>query len=419
MRIVLVAGHASIDFGGEAALPCHYFRVLLTRNVDVHLVVHKRSERFLSKAFPQSADRIHYVEDSRLHLALFNFGKLFPKRLRYMTFGFCLRVLFQVLQRRLVRNLISVNDEVVVHQIIPVSPKEPSIMCGLGVPVVFGPLNGGMHYPKGFKGYEGRLSHWFGNVARLLSEPLNCFFRGKREAATIMVANKRTELALPKGLQGSVKHIVENGVDLSLWQGGVVANNDNNELPTFVYVGRLVDWKALDILLDAFFVAINTYGAMNLHIIGDGDQRDLLEKMVAQQELAEGKVNFHGWVAQADIAPILASSDVLVLTSIYECGGAVVLEAMASSLPVIATNWGGPADYIDSECGILVDPTSRSELVDGFSAAMVKLAENPELARGMGANGRKKIEEQYDWERKVDVVQDVYRDVLDACQDQP
>ena len=98
----------------------------------------------------------------------------------------------------------------------------------------------------------------------------------------------------------------------------------------------------------------------------------------------------------------------LVLPSLYECGGAVVLEAMAVGLPVIASNWGGPADYLDADCGILVSPKSRAQFVDDLGAAMLKLAGDAELRMKMGRAGRRRVEECFDWERKVDRILEIY-----------
>ena len=68
---------------------------------------------------------------------------------------------------------------------------------------------------------------------------------------------------------------------------------------------------------------------------------------------------FHGFVSAGAMCRLLAGFDALVLPSLYECGGAVVLEAMAMGLPVIATKWGGPTDYLDEKTGILIEPTGR------------------------------------------------------------
>src|SRR5262249_30600470 len=94
--------------------------------------------------------------------------------------------------------------------------------------------------------------------------------------------------------------------------------------------------------------------------------------------------------------------------SLFECGGAVVLEAMASGLPVIATRWGGPVDYLDAGCGILVEPASRERFIAGLAAAMNQLANDAPLRRRMGENGRERAVRHFDWERKSDRSLEIY-----------
>jgi glycosyltransferase involved in cell wall biosynthesis len=98
----------------------------------------------------------------------------------------------------------------------------------------------------------------------------------------------------------------------------------------------------------------------------------------------------------------------MVLPSLLECGGAVVLEAMACGTPVIATKWGGPADYVDSASGILIEPASKESLVEGLTDAMRKLAWSYELRQNMGSAGQSRVRQYFDWERKVDQMIEIY-----------
>src|SRR5262249_40244415 len=160
---------------------------------------------------------------------------------------------------------------------------------------------------------------------------------------------------------------------------------------------RLIPLKAVDLLLHAFKAA-STKSPMSLTIIGDDVERATLEKLAHKLGILDtsskdnqGKVRFLGWLTQITCAAQLRDSDALVLPSVRECGGAVVLEAMAMSKPVIATNWGGPADYVDHSCGILVNPGSRDSFIEGLADAMVRLARNPDERAAMGTAGRKKV----------------------------
>lgn len=416
MRVLIVAEHASARFGGEAALPMHYFRVMRARGIDVRMVTHARVREELRDTFPNDADRITYIEDTPTHRWMWRLGGLLPARLAYITTGFVSRLSTQRAQRAVARALVREHRIDVVHQPMPVSPREPSLLHGLGAPVIIGPLNGNMTYPEAFRsGSERRLALIEG-IARRFAESLNALMPGKRKAAAIVVANERTRRALPGKLSGQVLVIPENGVNLALWQHDP-APAANGDLPTrFAYMGRLVDWKAVDLLLLAFKRA-SAGAPMTLTLFGDGVEKAALLALareldvLGEQPDTPGKVFFAGWRSQVECAAALRHCDALMLPSLWECGGAVVLEAMACRLPVIATAWGGPLDYIDEHTGILVPPSSREALIDGLAQAMLKLSRSPELRRRLGEAGRRRVEAEFDWERKMDAMLALYASV--------
>src|SRR5271170_3782993 len=124
-----------------------------------------------------------------------------------------------------------------------------------------------------------------------------------------------------------------------------------------------------------------------------------------------------GWLPQEACAARLQASLALVLPSIYECGGAVVLESMAMGKPVIATRWGGPVDYLDEASGILIEPKTYPDLVAGFAEAMTKLMNSPELAKSMGAAGHKRAVRDFDWQKKIQQVISIYRGLEDRAEE--
>ncbi len=520
LRVLLVAEHASAQFGGEAALPLHYFRILRRRGINVWMIVHERTRSELEAVFPDDGDRIYYVPDTIWHRAAHHLGKFLPVPVNNITLGYASRLLSQLIQRRLIRKAIRAHQISIIHQPTPVSPKEPSLIFSLGVPIVMGPMNGGMEYPPAFRGLQSRFTHLSIGLGRKVSNFLNWMMPGKLRADVLVVANSRTRNALPKGTQGQVIELVENGVDLSIWRAadklleseagfrhppgfsyrrrigarrnffGILSNmmarrihttrriaatdiyskyrrylqtkthlDQLAQLPprlsldpptvqaaarfagnagahpslTFVYVGRLVDWKAVDCLMSAFQRITKTVHA-KLDIIGDGVQRESLEQQALDLGLLhsepdflnsatghpgqspapchQSRVEFVGWLSQVDCAQRLQHADVLILPSVHDCGGAVVLEAMAMGLPVIATNWGGPADYLDDSCGILVNPDSRESFIQGLAAAMERLANSPHLRHKMGRAGQARVRERFDWDAKVDRILEIYADAI-------
>jgi glycosyltransferase involved in cell wall biosynthesis len=392
----------------------HYFRALRARGYQVWLITHARTRDELARLFPDE-ERILYIQDTWLHYLMWQMRRRLPGEIADFTVGFVSRLSVQLQQRRLIRRLMSQARIDVIHQPMPVSPREPSMIYGFGVPVVIGPMNGGMDYPPAFRGKRSLLEQAALRFARWSSTALNLWMPGKRLAALLLVANRRTRDALPTGSCSRIVEVVENGVDLAVWSQPPVPiqDGDPDSATTFAFMGRLVDWKAVDLLLHALKLAADK-AAVRLLVIGDGPERLALQSQAAElgilaktREQSDGAF-FTGWLPQQSCARELQRAHCLVLPSLRECGGAVVLEAMAMAKPVIATAWGGPADYLDSSCGVLVPPLGREELVQGFADAMVRLALSPALRLQMGQNGRQKVVGSYDWDVKIEHILKLY-----------
>jgi glycosyltransferase involved in cell wall biosynthesis len=406
IRVCIVAEHASLRFGGEASLPLHYFSRLRARGIDAWLVIHSRTRAEIECLFPSERDRILYVPDLWIHKLIARWSARLPNRLSGATLGVTMVLITQLIQRRMIAGLITAQGVNLVHQPIPVSPKTPSFIDGLGVPVIIGPMNGGMEYPPAFRGDESALTRAAVAIGRASAGLVNRLIAGKMHASVLLVANERTRRALPYPRKGRVIEIAENGVDLELWRGF------DGETPArararFVFIGRLVDWKRLDLVLRALVEIPEA----ELEVIGDGVMRAPWTAL-AQELKVTDRIQWLGWLSQADCARRLGGATALVLPSIYECGGAVVLEAMACAIPVIAVAWGGPLDYIDASCGILVPPSSPESIIRGFVDAAKKLMADASLRAQLGAAGRRRVEQLFDWNKKVDRILEIYREAL-------
>ncbi len=410
MRICIVAEHASYRFGGEAILPIHYFAGLRARGEEVWMVVHARTRDELEAAFPSDRNRLRFIEDAWFHRLLFRIGRALPRRFAGSTVSLLSILITQYLARRIVLALRDSEGLDVVHQPIPVSPRFPSLMFGLKLPVVIGPMNGGMEYPPAFRHLESILSRISVPVGRRLSDLANSVLPGKKLARVLIVANRRTRLALPRGLKGRVIELSENGVDLSIWLAPEKMRQPTPLAPKaahFVFVGRLIDLKCLDVVIEALRQIPDAY----LEVIGDGSMREAWENLAGELGVSS-RVKFSGWLTQTECASRMQSAIALLLPSVCECGGAVVLEAMAAGVAVIATEWGGPVDYVDNETGILIEPKSRRFLVEGFAAAMRQVIAEPELARTMGQAGRERVERYFNWEQKIDSIMHIYQEAI-------
>ena len=270
MRVCIVAEHASTRFGGEAILPVHYFRLLRSLGIESWLVVHARTQSELGQLFPEESGRMLYVPDLWIHKLNFRLSRYLPRRLAEATFGLLNQLITQYCQRALVRQLIREKGVEIVHQPIPVAPRFPSLMYGLGVPVIIGPLNGGMDYPAAFRGTERLFSRAGVAFARLFVDAANALLPGKQRADVVLVANERTRQALPSGIRGRVIELVENGIDFGVWKGR--SAEPAAATSRFIFIGRLVDWKAVDIVIRA----LEKVPSAELELIGDGPMMEAL-----------------------------------------------------------------------------------------------------------------------------------------------
>ena len=377
------------------------------RGVEAWLVAHERTQQELRALLPDEVDRMFFVPDNTAQIWLSKLNAPLPNRLADITLGWWLGIYTSWMQRKIVRNLVREHGIDVVHEPIPVSPRQPSLMYGVGAPVVIGPMNGGMNYPPGFAKSQGLFERWLTRGARSASNAMNAVIPGKRKAKVLLVANKRTRQVLPRGVAGEVIELAENGVDLSLFRRTEDSRSRPRAgRPRFAFVGRLIEWKGVDMLLNATARAVRRHD-LELHIIGDGGIRSQLESLAGELGLGD-RVVFHGFVPQDQCASLLAGIDALVLPSLYECGGAVVLEAMAMGLPVIATKWGGPADYLDEKTGILIEPTGPESFVNDIAEAMISLAQSPDSELNWGRRPECALAAEFDWERKIDAILEVY-----------
>lgn len=143
-----------------------------------------------------------------------------------------------------------------------------------------------------------------------------------------------------------------------------------------LFVGIIRHVKGVDILLRAFRLLLERRPEVRLTIAGGGFYRSYRLESGAMRALAEElglgeRVSFVGMKTQEEIARLMRESALLVLPSRAESFGAVLLEAMASGTPVVATRCGGPEDIVTEGTGILVPPESSGDL----AAAMEQILE--------------------------------------------
>ncbi len=157
------------------------------------------------------------------------------------------------------------------------------------------------------------------------------------------------------------------------------------------FVGRLVAVKGVPVLLRALRLARRTKPTLTLSLVGDGPDRAALEAEARALGL-DGAVTFLGYRNQEGVAEILAESAALVVPSFVEGIPVVLMEAMASGIPVVASGITGIPELVeDGVSGRLVPPSDEEAL----AKALIDVTDEGAALR-MGAAGRAKVTEGFD-----------------------
>jgi glycosyltransferase involved in cell wall biosynthesis len=186
-------------------------------------------------------------------------------------------------------------------------------------------------------------------------------------------------------LAGRISVIYNAGLDDSVRAGAAEPLDlplPDSERPLLVACGRLTRQKGYPYLLEAF-ARLQQLIPSQLWIVGEGEDRPLLERQIRQSNLGD-RVRLLGF--QHNPYKYMAAADVFVLSSLWEGFGNVIVEAMACGSPVVATDCPhGPAEIITQDVnGLLVPPADAAALTE----AIARVLRDGELRRRLSQNGQ-------------------------------
>jgi len=415
-RIVLAAYQCGPALGSVSQIGWEWYS-RLAREHAVTLVTHVRNRAALTAAgAPLGGSRVVYVDTEWFAGPLYRLARrLFPRSehsvfmissLDYFLFDF-------LAWRRLAADVRAGARWSLVHRVTPITLAAPSWLGRLGLPVVLGPLNCGLGNPRGFGAILREDAPWlihlrrFGRMAAALSG-------ATRHATRILTATQATLAAVPARHRARCRMMVENGVDLERFRATAWPPAPAPGTPLRVlFVGRLVPFKGVGMLLDAAAALVRRGQAVELAIVGSGPMEQAWQARAAALGIA-GHVRFAGALPAERVAAEMARCHVFCLPSVRESGGAVLLEAMACARPVIAVGFGGPAEIVDDAVGRLLPAVAPEQVSADLAAALFDVCADPERWHERGRAGRRRAVERFSWPAKVAGAQAVYHETLDA-----
>lgn len=172
---------------------------------------------------------------------------------------------------------------------------------------------------------------------------------------------------------------------------------------TLAYVGRLEPVKNHALLLHALRAALSSRPDLRLWMVGDGSERDRLEKLATELGILP-EVTF--WGQQLDVAPFLSAADAFIMSSKSEGLPVSLLQAFSLGLPAVVTDVGGMAEVVRlAQAGFTV-PTEPAEM----AAAILRLAGDDALRRRFSRNAQATFQSSFTLETMVDAYMHLYGD---------
>lgn len=211
----------------------------------------------------------------------------------------------------------------------------------------------------------------------VITEHWGGFLRGEANNFQILMARyamNRAKFIIPvsNSLKEAIKsigitnvfEIIPNTVNTAIFYPSV--KKEKKEIKRILFVAGLIPVKGLPYTFEALSIIKTQRKDFQLNIIGDGPYRIKYEDMVKELGLVQF-VTFYGLKTKTEIAEFMRDSDFFVLPSLSENLPCVLIEAMASELPILATNVGGIPEILNKDAGILINPEDTKSLTNGIN----------------------------------------------------
>jgi len=180
-----------------------------------------------------------------------------------------------------------------------------------------------------------------------------------------------------------------------------------DESSVVLSVGRLNYQKGFPYLLKAISMVLKKVPNLKLVIVGEGEQLPYLKELSQSLGLSDAVI-FTGALSPLEMPLAYAAADVFVLPSIFESFGIALIEAQAAGKPVLCTRVGGaPETLVEGKSGLVVEPKESSQLAE----AIITLLFDRNLAKSMGEEGRRYVENRFEWRKNMERMLEIYEEM--------
>jgi glycosyltransferase involved in cell wall biosynthesis len=411
LRVLISAYYCSPYRGGEAAVGWRY-ATGLAKEHDVTVIcgdlaadgpIGQDIERYKREEGLPPGLEIHHIQAEGLTRKIHDLHAL--PGMWFLYYEAYRRWQLEALD--LARRLHTTKPFALAHHLTIIGYREPGYLWHMGIPFVWGPINGAALMPWSYIGGFGAggiYRHVTRNLLNLLQTRLPGRSRNAALAASKIWCVTREDREMVEDLwhcEGEL--MIETGATPS--DSPVLRRRNGDEPLRLIWCGLIEDRKALHLLLEALG-GLPSGLAWELNVIGDGPQRGRCKAQADSLGIGSS-VHWRGSVDHAEAQRLMAQGHVLVHSALKEGTPHVVLEALAQALPVICHDSCGMGVAVTDESGIkipMIDPVTS---IRGFRDAIARIATEPGLLESLSAGAIARARTQ-SWCSKIAAVSEAY-----------
>lgn len=378
MKILLSAYACEPNKGSEPGVGWNWMLTLIEQGHDVSVITRQNNGAAIEAAIQSQALSVN--------MAYYDLPAWCQKWKHWPGGLYLYYLLWQFGAYRQARKLHSTAAFDLVHHITFVTFRQPSFMGGLEIPFLLGPVGGGETSPRKLRAgmnFSGRLRERVRDflIGAARFDPLMAGTFSK--ASLIACTTEETLQRIPARYRDKCLVLPAIGIDPPIIGTTPVIPPS----PSFLFIGRLLYWKGLHLLLRAMPELLRAVPNARLTVIGEGRDAHWL-KQVAEKCAIASHIDWIPGLPHQEVGAAYRRHTALVFPSLHDSGGMVVLEALAAQVPVICLALGGPGVFVDSSCGVSIEAGNQSEeaIQHALAAAMIQLAQQPHLREQLASH---------------------------------
>lgn len=282
------------------------------------------------------------------------------------------------------------NAQLIIHK-NPTSFRYPTCLHLLNIPLIIGPIGGGLQVPKELQQYFKKEP--LINRLRIFDQyllKLPAIRRSYDKARMLLVTLDYLKDILPKKYASKITVFFDTGIDVPEQP----PESNSSEVIRILYVGKLIRFKGAELAIRA---VAGIREPFRFDIVGDGVEMEYLQALSNELNCSE-KINFHGNVSYQEVESYYANADVFLYPSLTEASGNVLLEAMKYALPIVAVDNGG-ARYMCPDDGTIKVPIDHPDkMVQSLQEGVFTLLTSGEKRIKMGRINHHHCLHHYSWQ---------------------